>query len=488
MAITTEAVGSQNSTHLSDAILLQGPFYPSKTAKYIVHYLGNNPETIVILSTYKDEHSLQFVNQYKNDRLYIIFVHIENDDTILKNNYANKNFQRITTYHGLLVSRQLKIKHTLKSRTDSVFAKPKIIDFFKEQLTKYEKPFETYDHTRSRIIIPPVGTLINNTYGPFHIADHWLFGTTDDLLEYFTLDPLVWNKGEYYRSNITKIFHSPESEAGSLWVHKSKLNVKNTRELVGRYFIVLNNEDCNFIFKYNDLDEDYTKHLVAYNDAHNGPPLITSKIWFNTYNKILNSIKMYERSLFLCADQTIANKLIAENIKNVVYNKQENDDKFNSFVNMLQQFIDSQYDYVIFCESNLTIKKYIKDDICKILYFMEKYDYDLILLGYLLVKFEQLDHRWHFIKKYRDIDFYSYDNNLWGSHMFIHTRKSAIKLLDFISKNNESKQIPNSVDWIFTKFGKRALVYPPLAISNNKNDAYYIECYNSNIKYFEQSL
>ena len=102
------------------------------------------------------------------------------------------------------------------------------------------------------------------------------------------------------------------------------------------------------------------------------------------------------------------------------------------------------------------------------------------MLGYL-INFEIKNDTNHFknkntLQNSNEYKYYDFPNDLWGSQMYMLSRNSAKKILDKYSFSSgyadktllDSSLINFSADWIITKYGNKAVIYPMLAIEDNQ--------------------
>ena len=101
-----------------------------------------------------------------------------------------------------------------------------------------------------------------------------------------------------------------------------------------------------------------------------------------------------------------------------------------------------------------------------------------MFLGYLL-PFKIYDTNTSFCLKARTekYSYYDYPDDIWGAQMYLISRKHAINLLDRYTIEHAIATIdtmPFSPDWTLTKFGKKVLIYPMIAVEegNVKNELY----------------
>jgi hypothetical protein len=174
--------------------------------------------------------------------------------------------------------------------------------------------------------------------------------------------------------------------------------------------------------------------------------------------------------------------------------------EFKEGLYYIEQFINSNKEFGIFCEDDIYISKnlpYLLPYICK--KFVEL-ELDVLLLGYLLQ---------HKITKGTteyDETYIDYDNitglsyhmvgyNVWGTQMYMLSRKQALHIhntynLDYAIKTISDKSVtPFSADWTITKDGKRAIIVPIVAIEDNKTTydhegqrIYHESCFNAHFE------
>jgi GR25 family glycosyltransferase involved in LPS biosynthesis len=125
--------------------------------------------------------------------------------------------------------------------------------------------------------------------------------------------------------------------------------------------------------------------------------------------------------------------------------------------------------YCVVCEDDILVSKYLKVDLVEIIQTYEKLDLDVMLLGYL-VPYTIHDENHHYPLKERNhmFSYHDYPNDLWGSQMYMVSRKHGQKLLDKYTIHYALQTIdentPFSPDWTLTKFGNNAIVYPMIAL------------------------
>jgi len=147
------------------------------------------------------------------------------------------------------------------------------------------------------------------------------------------------------------------------------------------------------------------------------------------------------------------------------------------------------------CEDDIHISKYLADDLPDILKKFDELELDLLLMGYLWPY--SIEYNWHF-PVYKDqvserkYNFCGYPDDLWGSQMYVVSRKYAKYLLDNFDIQvciDNGPNYPYNPDWIITKNGKRAVISPMIAVEegDNKSDhhgqnEFHRQCFSHNYR------
>lgn len=145
-------------------------------------------------------------------------------------------------------------------------------------------------------------------------------------------------------------------------------------------------------------------------------------------------------------------------------------DIMESHLNLIKKFLESDYEYGVFCEDDILISDTFQQDLHKVIEVYNIKQMDLILLGYL-INVKPIDMDCQLISLYNSTDpislleFYNYPDHLWGSQCYLIDRKFAKQLverytIDFAKRNRDLNYSP---DWLITKNCKKLLVWPPLA-------------------------
>lgn len=143
---------------------------------------------------------------------------------------------------------------------------------------------------------------------------------------------------------------------------------------------------------------------------------------------------------------------------------------------IMLQHLDSIHDFVtlsdneycVVCEDDIMVSKTLREDFPEIINTYNKLELDVLLLGYL-VPFKISPWFTYFptMEKTEKYYYMGFPNDLWGAQMYLFSRKCAIKMLEKYYNNDSavlSNNPPYNPDWTLTKFGKRAIIYPMLAV------------------------
>lgn len=247
------------------AIVIQGAM-SFHTEKILDYY--SNFNCTLILSTYHN--TIHFnTNKYPN-------FHVVLSDMPSVRGLANRNCQRITTYKGLKKAEELGIKYCLKTRTDHFFKNPNTLNILKLNIQTY--PAINAVNQNERIIVPNGGTTLNQKWGSYHVSDHWLYGRTSDLIDYFDIQNHAWNPQKEFN---LKTPTSPEPEFAQLWMLSKNLYHATFSSLLQERFIVLDNQSL-----YYDVVKDPNINIFEYKTdwkAWCDPLTVHSRMWFNFF-------------------------------------------------------------------------------------------------------------------------------------------------------------------------------------------------------------
>jgi GR25 family glycosyltransferase involved in LPS biosynthesis len=134
-------------------------------------------------------------------------------------------------------------------------------------------------------------------------------------------------------------------------------------------------------------------------------------------------------------------------------------------------FSKTDEDHCIVCEDDILISTKFKTQIPKVLKQFRELNLDVLLLAYLTTSpltIEPPENPYYPHKEPHR--FYGFPGDQWGSQMYMVSRKHAKYLIDTYTVEWALKHPnePYSPDWIITKNGNRALLYPPLAVENGE--------------------
>lgn len=158
--------------------------------------------------------------------------------------------------------------------------------------------------------------------------------------------------------------------------------------------------------------------------------------------------------------------------------------------------------YCVVCEDDIHLSKTLSTDLLEIIPQFEYLHLDVVMLGYLLpfkINMSTHLHRQHFpiVGNTKQFTFHNYPNDIWGTQMYLISRKYAQYVLETFTVDYALQKIPPtnfSSDWIITKNGNRALICPMIAVEEGINisddfgqNQYHLICHDINYhsdKYF----
>jgi hypothetical protein len=142
----------------------------------------------------------------------------------------------------------------------------------------------------------------------------------------------------------------------------------------------------------------------------------------------------------------------------------------------LRAFINGEYiegekgEYVIVCEDDIMVSKHLPNDLPEIIASHERLNIDVLLMGFLIpYKITDDNHYYPLKERNCKYSYHGYPPDIWGSQMYMVSRKHAKKLLEKYTVENalglDSKEKePFSPDWTLTKYGNRSVIYPMMAL------------------------
>ena len=151
-------------------------------------------------------------------------------------------------------------------------------------------------------------------------------------------------------------------------------------------------------------------------------------------------------------------------------------------------------EYCIVCEDDIVVSKHIATDLPEIVKTYNEVKLDILLMGYL-VPYRITDDNHYYPLKSRNFkySYHDYPDDLWGSQMYMFSRKHAIEILqkytiDYAIQNLScEKSKPFSPDWTITKYGEKAIIYPMVALEEGDTKCnmeceitYHQKCFHLN--------
>ena len=134
----------------------------------------------------------------------------------------------------------------------------------------------------------------------------------------------------------------------------------------------------------------------------------------------------------------------------------------------LRDFINNESggEYVIVCEDDIMVSKHLPNDLPEIIETYERLTLDVLLMGYLIpYKITDDNHFYPLKERNYKYSYHGYPGDIWGSQMYMVSRKHAeILLQKYTVENASSSKEPFSPDWTLTKMGNRAVIYPMVAL------------------------
>lgn len=124
-------------------------------------------------------------------------------------------------------------------------------------------------------------------------------------------------------------------------------------------------------------------------------------------------------------------------------------------------------EYSVFCEDDVYIHRSFNAHIDRVIHHMKQMEFDIVLLSYLINR--DPSNYGESIYKCNGFQYYSYEDDLWGAHMYLISRRYAddlIKKYDLNWALNNTN--PFSPDWTITKGNKKAFLWPPLGVEEGE--------------------
>lgn len=128
----------------------------------------------------------------------------------------------------------------------------------------------------------------------------------------------------------------------------------------------------------------------------------------------------------------------------------------------IRSFFRTGCAYGVVCEDDVLIRRSFREDLQHAIAGFESLRLDVLLLGYLL-SFNPVTIEGGHRLVFPPFVFLSYGEELWGSQMYLVSRASARAILEAFDDATKVTG-PYSPDWTITKYGKRACIFPMLAV------------------------
>jgi hypothetical protein len=150
----------------------------------------------------------------------------------------------------------------------------------------------------------------------------------------------------------------------------------------------------------------------------------------------------------------------------------------------------------IFCEDDVRIRKDMAERLPGIIDDFRGMHLDVLLLGYLVQHVIQRDDPVFPILAERDDATYrEYHNDIWGAQMYMLSRAHAKTILDRYTNGYADRTLtdqgmtPFCADYTITKDGRRALLYPMMAVEDGRKfyehdgqGSFHQQCYRCNFR------
>ena len=163
-------------------------------------------------------------------------------------------------------------------------------------------------------------------------------------------------------------------------------------------------------------------------------------------------------------------------------------------IGMIKKFYEnSEKEFGIFCEDDIYIHKDFEKILPDIIEDFKMMNLDILLLGYLTqfkIESNYIGFDLKSINNNLKYVYHNYPNDLWGTQMYMLTKKQSKYILDKYNIEYAIKSLtdntlhPFSSDWTITKEGNKALIFPMLAveISDKKSGHYGQDIFHENCK------
>ena len=161
------------------AVVIQGPVIEKDdlTIETLKLYRQTMPESRLVLSTWND------IPNETHDKIEAMGVTVVTSEKPKHAGPHNLNLQIKSTQRGLIAARRLGCRYTMKTRADARIHLPDADRFCSDLLAQF--PINADGGQKERLLVVDFATRL---YVPYHPSDILMFGRTDDLLAYWSLD------------------------------------------------------------------------------------------------------------------------------------------------------------------------------------------------------------------------------------------------------------------------------------------------------------
>lgn len=146
---------------------------------------------------------------------------------------------------------------------------------------------------------------------------------------------------------------------------------------------------------------------------------------------------------------------------------------WHGHLRMLRQFLDSGSELAVTMEDDVMISTNLIGELEEVVKDFLRLELDVMMLGYLVV--DKLEDQYESILRTPTFNYMKYPIEIFGLQMCLIRRSHAQWIIDnfgpgseiyqsFLTQPGAHHYIP---DWIITKYGQRAMVYPMLAIEEH---------------------
>ena len=136
-------------------------------------------------------------------------------------------------------------------------------------------------------------------------------------------------------------------------------------------------------------------------------------------------------------------------------------------------------EHCVVCEDDIHISRDIGKDMPGFIQTFQELELDVLLMGYLW-PYPVDGENAHFpvLKDDGKYKFHGYPDDIWGCQMYLISRKHAKYILDTFTIEFAILQLEKvhyNPDWTITKYGKRALVAPMVAVEEGEDKSGHVD-------------